>query len=78
MLKTSEKSSLQLDDSTDVTYCSLLLVEVRLLILLVRLLSEELPSRSTEEEIFLVFRKFVCECCLGWFNCVSPWREQQQ
>lgn len=77
MLKSSMKFALQLDDSTDIANCSILMVYVRFINRLDAVFQEEflhseaLPTRTTGEEIFRVLDKFISDSDLQWVNCVG-------
>ena len=76
-LKSSKKFALQLDESTDVANCAMLLVYVRFVREHERtvceefLFCDELPTRTTGEEIFNIVNRFVTQNGLEWTNCIG-------
>ena len=76
-LKMSKKFALQLDESTDVADCAILLVFVRFINYVDTILQEEflfskeLPTRTTAEEIFKCLDTFITGNGLEWINCVG-------
>lgn len=76
-LKMSKKFALQLDESTDVADCAILLVFVRFINRADTILQEEflfsteLPTRTTGNEIFKCLDTFMTESGLEWNNCMG-------
>ena len=77
LLQISKNFALQLDESTDVSNCAMLLVYVRFIQIVQGMVSEEflfcneLPTRTTGEEVFNVLDNFVTENGLELANCVG-------
>ncbi|XP_043916349.1 protein FAM200A-like [Protopterus annectens] len=77
MLKTSKIFAIQLDESTDVANCAMLMVYVRFVNVAEACVDEqfmfcnELSTRTTSEEIFKVLDKFITENGLNWDNCIG-------
>ena len=80
-LKMSKKFTLQLDESTDVAECAILLVYVRFINHIDTILQEEflfstkLPTRTTGDEIFQCLDTFMTENGLEWVVsqcCLMP------
>ena len=77
MIKTGQKFALQLDESTDIADCAVLMVCVRFVNTTASVLqeeflvSEEIPARITGDEIFRCLNNFITGCDLDWNNCVG-------
>ena len=74
-LRSCEQFSIQLDESTDISSAAQLIVLVRYPwegeILEDLLFCEEVPGRTTGEEIFRLLDTFMTEAGLSWEKCVA-------